>query len=245
MPVEPGDCCLPRWWSSSSPLRCPRSSCRRCASQASRSTGRPPLSTFRTIGSRWSPTDYFAADTEPSPLLHFWSLAVEEQFYLVWPVLILAAAKVLPRRRIWIVVGLVAASSFALSVVVTDVNAPWAFYSLPTRAWQLALGALVALGILALPARWPDWLGAALSWIGLAMIGAAVRPHQWIDAVSRLHRPASSRGSGPVHHRRRSPGRVASSSARDRSAAMVWPDLVLTLSLALADPDPRGRSGRP
>ena len=99
---------------------------------------------------------------------------MEEQFYLVWPVLILAAAKVLPRRRIWLVVGLVAASSFALSVVVTDVNAPWAFYSLPTRAWQLALGALVALGILALPARWPDWLGAALSWIGLAMIGAAV-----------------------------------------------------------------------
>jgi peptidoglycan/LPS O-acetylase OafA/YrhL len=119
-------------------------------------------------------TDYFAADTEPSPLLHFWSLAVEEQFYLVWPVLILAAAKVLPRRRIWIVVGLVAAGSFALSVVVTDVNAPWAFYSLPTRAWQLALGALVALGILALPARRPDWLGAALSWIGLAMIGVAV-----------------------------------------------------------------------
>ena len=119
-------------------------------------------------------TDYFAADTEPSPLLHFWSLAVEEQFYLVWPVLILAAVRLLSPRRLWMVVGLVAAGSFALSVVLTDINQPWAFYSLGTRAWQLALGALVALGVLVLPSRWPEWLGAALGWTGLALIGAAI-----------------------------------------------------------------------
>ena len=119
-------------------------------------------------------TDYFAADVQPSPLLHFWSLGVEEQFYLVWPVLLLASVRLLPVRRVWMVVAAVAAASFALSVWMTDVNAPWAFYSLPTRAWQLALGGLVALGVLAMPARWPDWLGAALGWSGLGLIAAAV-----------------------------------------------------------------------
>ena len=119
-------------------------------------------------------TDYFAADTDPSPLLHFWSLGVEEQFYLVWPVLILGSIRLLSARRLWVVVAVVAVASFALSVFLTDVNAPWAFYSLPTRAWQLALGGLVALGVLVLPGHWPGWLGASLGWIGLAMIGAAV-----------------------------------------------------------------------
>jgi peptidoglycan/LPS O-acetylase OafA/YrhL len=119
-------------------------------------------------------TDYFAADVQPSPLLHFWSLGVEEQFYLVWPVLMLGSVRLLGERRLWIVVGLVAAGSFALSLVLTDVNAPWAFYSLPTRAWQLALGGLVALGVLALPRHWPAWLSAALTWLGLALIGGAV-----------------------------------------------------------------------
>ena len=92
---------------------------------------------------------------------------MEEQFYLVWPVLILAAVRLLSPRRLWMVVGLVAAGSFALSVVLTDINQPWAFYSLGTRAWQLALGALVALGVLACPrdgrSGWVrPWAGPAL-----------------------------------------------------------------------------------
>ena len=98
-------------------------------------------------------TDYFAADTEPSPLLHFWSLAVEEQFYLVWPVLILAArtaalaAPALDR-------GGAGRGGLVRPVSGADRHQPpWAFYSLGTRAWQLALGALVALGVLVLPAR--------------------------------------------------------------------------------------------
>ena len=158
-------------------------------------------------------TDYFAADTEPSPLLHFWSLAVEEQFYLVWPVLILAAVRLLSPRRLWMVVGLVAAGSFALSVVLTDVNQPWAFYSLGTRAWQLALGASGGAGRPG-PAR--AVAGVAGCGPGLDRPGPdrrGHRAHRWIDAISRIHRPGSSRGRGPGHHRRRSPGRVAGSSA--------------------------------
>ncbi|HWH24471.1 MAG TPA: acyltransferase, partial [Candidatus Limnocylindria bacterium] len=90
-------------------------------------------------------TDYFAADTLHSPLLHYWSLAVEEQFYLFWPLLLLLGARYLGVRRLWWLVALIGLLSFALSVVVTGIEQPWAFYSLPTRAWQLALGGLIAL----------------------------------------------------------------------------------------------------
>ena len=92
-------------------------------------------------------TDYLQADLAPSPLLHYWSLGVEEQFYLFWPALLLLVTRVgwgTP-RRLAAVVGVVAAVSLALSLVLTQVNAPWAFYSLPTRAWELGLGAAVAL----------------------------------------------------------------------------------------------------
>jgi peptidoglycan/LPS O-acetylase OafA/YrhL len=119
-------------------------------------------------------TDYFAG-LEPSPLLHYWSLAVEEQFYLVWPLLLLGAALV-PwgrlRVRLAVVVGAVLASSFALSLVLTPRRQPFAFFLLPSRAWELAAGAVLALGVDAVrrvppPVRW------AMTWTGLAGIAAA------------------------------------------------------------------------
>ena len=89
----------------------------------------------------------------PSPFLHFWSLGVEEQFYLVWPALLLLAHAGDGRgsgpRSSW---RLVLVASFAASVLVTDVSPGWAFYTLPTRAWQLATGGLLAIGG---GARWP------------------------------------------------------------------------------------------
>ncbi len=92
-------------------------------------------------------TDYLQADLAPSPLLHYWSLGVEEQFYLFWPALLLVVSRVgwgTP-GRLAVVVGVVSAGSLALSLGLTQVNAPWAFYSLPTRAWELGLGAAIAL----------------------------------------------------------------------------------------------------
>jgi peptidoglycan/LPS O-acetylase OafA/YrhL len=91
-------------------------------------------------------TDYLAADVPPSPFQHYWSLGVEEQFYLLWPALIIASA--LQLRRIRFRAGLltaVAVISFALSLALTRSSPPWAFFSLPTRAWELAVGGLVAL----------------------------------------------------------------------------------------------------
>jgi peptidoglycan/LPS O-acetylase OafA/YrhL len=106
--------------------------------------------------------DYFAAHTPPSPFQHYWSLGVEEQFYLVWPALMIGTAWIVRRARArtrteapssqtastrpyLVVLGLVAAVSFAMSLVITYVMPPAAFFSLPTRAWQLAAGGLVAL----------------------------------------------------------------------------------------------------
>jgi peptidoglycan/LPS O-acetylase OafA/YrhL len=113
-------------------------------------------------------TDYFAAST-PSPFLHYWSLGVEEQFYLVWPLLLLFAFRA---RRLSLVVLAVCVLSFALSIVLTGVQAPWAFYGLPTRAWQLALGALLALHGPAL-ARIPSAPIAIGGWLGIALVGVA------------------------------------------------------------------------
>lgn len=96
--------------------------------------------------------DYFG--TGDNPLLHTWSLGVEQQFYLVWPLLIigigLLAGRLGPierpdRRWIVIVMLLVGAASFAASIVVTRVAQPWAFFGVATRLWEFVLGGLLAL----------------------------------------------------------------------------------------------------
>lgn len=117
--------------------------------------------------------DYFATVSAPSPFLHFWSLAVEEQFYLIWPALILLVARGRHARRLVAIalVGLVAAS-FAANVILTDLAANWAFYSLPTRAWELGLGGLVAVAA-GLLARMPRNVMSAIGWLGLAAIVVA------------------------------------------------------------------------
>ena len=125
--------------------------------------------------------DYFAADRPPSPFQHYWSLGVEEQFYLIWPPMIIAAAWLIRRARrrtgqaatsttpYLVVLALVAAVSFTASVITTHVAAPVAFFSLPTRAWQLAAGGLIALTT----TQWhrlPAIAAASTGWAGLAVI---------------------------------------------------------------------------
>ncbi len=122
-------------------------------------------------------TDYLAADA-PSPFQHYWSLGVEEQFYLVWPLLIIGTAWLIRRvrrgdaagaRPYAVVLAMVAAASLAADVVWTRTSPAWAFFSLPTRAWELAAGGLVALSI----QHWrrlPPLPAAVVGWGGLALI---------------------------------------------------------------------------
>ncbi len=116
-------------------------------------------------------TDYLQAELDPSPLLHFWSLGVEEQFYLFWPaLLLLVAGRATSLRRIAVTVGVVALVSFALSIMWTSTEAPLAFFLLPARAWELAVGAGLALGAVWL-ARIPALLASASVAVGLGLIG--------------------------------------------------------------------------
>jgi len=122
--------------------------------------------------------DYLASANAPSPVQHYWSLSIEEQFYLVWPVLIAVALvatrgrQAAPRRRL---VALVLATATALSLLYsmldTAADPAAAYFVTPTRAWELGAGALLAL---AGPfGRSPTFARAVLSWLGLAAIVVA------------------------------------------------------------------------
>jgi peptidoglycan/LPS O-acetylase OafA/YrhL len=91
--------------------------------------------------------DYLQASLPPSPLQHYWSLAVEEQFYLVWPALIILVTLGVRhvRLRVGVLSALVAVSSFVACMMLMDSSPAWAFFSPHTRAFELALGALLAV----------------------------------------------------------------------------------------------------
>lgn len=120
-------------------------------------------------------TDYLAND-EPSVFQHYWSLGIEEQFYLLWPVVLLAGYLLgkRSRRAIWVTILSVTLLSFIASLIVTSSSQPWAFFSLPTRAWELSLGGLVALITTSAHRLFRSpFLLSILSWSGLALIGVA------------------------------------------------------------------------
>lgn len=122
-------------------------------------------------------TDYLA-ETTPSVFQHYWSLGIEEQFYLFWPLLLAAGFWLCRRseRRMLVLTAVVTAASFLACVLLMGVSQPWTFFSLPTRAWELGVGALVAFALRAgarSGARWlRDLRTGWLAWAGLAGLAA-------------------------------------------------------------------------
>jgi peptidoglycan/LPS O-acetylase OafA/YrhL len=129
-------------------------------------------------------TDYFNP-VSYSPFLHFWSLGVEEQFYFIWPALLAVVAWKFPRPGAAVALTVVLVASFVASLIVTDAAPSSAFYLLPTRAWQLAAGGLLAIGAGSLD-RFPGAVrrvfGQLLAFAGWGALAALVTAALVIDS---------------------------------------------------------------
>jgi peptidoglycan/LPS O-acetylase OafA/YrhL len=105
--------------------------------------------------------NYFQISPDAQPFLHYWSLSVEEQFYIFFPLLLLLLFKY-ARKHLVLALGVLCAGSFLAAVVMTHLKPVWAFYLLPTRAWELLAGCLLAVitdhAKPAPEARWPKLL---------------------------------------------------------------------------------------
>jgi len=125
-------------------------------------------------------TDYMAVGVDKSPVLHYWSLAVEEQFYVVWPLIMIvligrrpAVSKPLGRsvvtRRVGVAIAVIFAASLLWSVLAAQHTDPYAYYGLHTRAWELASGGALAVLRPQLP-RMASAVGAVAGWLGLVLL---------------------------------------------------------------------------
>lgn len=131
----------------------------------------------------FSQTGYFDGPAELKPLLHTWSLAVEEQFYIIFPIILFTALKFF-RNRIILIITLIIVGSFLLSFAGLKYQPSMTFYMLPTRAWELAIGALLAVsGMEHSPYLKGKAPRHALSLLGLALITFGF---VWLDTTKKF-----------------------------------------------------------
>lgn len=131
-------------------------------------------------------TDYFAEGLPPSPLQHYWSLSIEEQFYFVWPLLLLGLFALTRRysrpgqrysatRQAWLITAMatICIASFVWACVQSASEPTAAYFSTFTRIWELGLGALIAISVPVL-SRIPHSIRPALSYIGLVGVAGSL-----------------------------------------------------------------------
>jgi peptidoglycan/LPS O-acetylase OafA/YrhL len=154
--------------------------------QALARTARAALVYFSNLHFARTTGGYFDTSSELLPLLHTWSLAVEEQFYLVWPLLLIACAWIAQHRkwRVMLVIAAALSVIFSASLIYSHVMAGgsekavrFAFFGLPSRAWELAVGAVLALTIPHISTSGVRFSGV-LAGAGLLAIAVAIASFQ-------------------------------------------------------------------
>lgn len=185
--------------------------------------------------------DYLASVDPPSPVQHYWSLAVEEQFYLLWPLLMAVAVALSHRRRRSAAVAVVSSA-----VVVASLLASWslsasspasAYFVTTTRLWELALGGL-AVPLTAWMAGAPKGLRLCLGWLGRTAIAGSfcvIGPDDPFPRVDRAPAHPWHRG-GHCQRWTRSASRRARAGAGSSPGPMGRTAVLLHLPLALAGP---------
>ena len=182
----------------------------------------------------WREAGYFDAAAEDKALLHTWSLAVEEQFYICLPLVLLLLAR-RPRTLVLLLVAL-ALASFAASVWATARSQPTAFYLFPFRAWELLAGVLLGVWGLSARARWAwhpalSWAGLALVLAGLAVIPAEGFPGWWalLPVAGTVLLLLNGQDANPVNRALSAPGPVWLGRISYALYLWHWPILVLAL----------------
>jgi len=127
-------------------------------------------------------TDYFSDPAHAKPLLHTWSLAVEEQFYLVWPILLALWWRYLPKKSLLIAIAVIGLASFIHSDYTTRTDERFAFFMTSSRAWELLVGAALAT-LVKSPSRVGRAVIEASGALGLAAIAASAL---WLSDQSRF-----------------------------------------------------------
>jgi peptidoglycan/LPS O-acetylase OafA/YrhL len=137
---------------------------------------------FANFVQLWS-QDYFAPDAETNPLLHLWSLGIEEQFYIFWPLLLAVLHS--SRLRLIVIVS-IALASLAANIALVGDHQPIAFYSPATRAWELLAGALLARPgasegtmLRFIPDNAKGWLGLLLIALAIAFLDSSSKYPGW------------------------------------------------------------------
>ena len=178
----------------------------------------------------WRKAEYFDGSAELKPLLHTWSLAVEEQFYVAYPLLLMLLGR-LPRHIMAASLLMMAAASLGISDWGVRAYPQMAFYLLPSRAWEILLGGLICFAPPPppkQPSREPAG-GNRPAWDSVLRVG-----FQYRNAISGTCSPSALRQHGSADLRQLADQNLGGTHSGDTASGLRWPDLLFALSLALA-----------